>query len=223
MDNNKNSRLEKYEKRRKNTKFITYFAMIAAVLALFLIGMWIFGGGDDKVSEDENQHSNENGDYFLEVEEDEPSDEEAAVNDEDENSESEENTNNPEQEENEDNDEANDVITEEAEPSDDNVKEAFSGNWPPSGTEQTGPHTTVYDNGSQDRIEIKRAVSNATGIPSDDMIEWWVENGGDQKVIATVSDTAETETYRVYLSWIDNEGWQPTKIETLIENDKKRN
>lgn len=53
------------------------------------------------------------------------------------------------------------------------------------------------------------------------MIEWWIENGGDQKVIATVSDTAETEVFRVFLSWVDNEGWQPTKVEILIENDKK--
>lgn len=60
-----------------------------------------------------------------------------------------------------------------------------------------------------------------TGIPEDNMIEWWVGNGGDQKVVATVSDREETETYRVYLSWVDNEGWQPTKLETLVENDKK--
>ncbi len=216
MANNKNSRLEKYEKRRKNTKFITYFTIIAAVLVLFLIGRWIFGGGDNQTLE--KQNSNENEDYFIEVEEDE-----SAANDEDENSESEEKKNDSEQEDNNENDEENDVITEEAEPSDDNVEEAFTGNWQPSGTEQNGPHTTVYTDGSQDRIEINHAVSNATGIASEDMVEWFIENGGDQKVIATVSDKAETETYRVYLSWVDDEGWQPTKIETLITNDKKRN
>lgn len=223
-----NSRLDKYEKRRKNTKFITYFAMAAAVLALFLIGTWIFGGGDEeKTADSQTQNTNEDDGYFLEIEEDDETDDESVVNNNDEeNSDgnSEENTTDSEQANNEDEDEeTSEIDMEETNPSDDNVKEAFTGNWPPSGTEQTGPHTTVYSNGSQDRIEIKQAVSDATGIASDDLIEWWVENGGDQKVIATVSDKAETETFRVYLSWIDNEGWQPTKIETLLKNDKKKN
>ena len=47
------------------------------------------------------------------------------------------------------------------------------------------------------------------------MIEWHVGNGGEQKVIATVSNRAKTEYYRVYLDWIDGEGWKPTLNERI--------
>lgn len=104
---------------------------------------------------------------------------------------------------------------------DSNVLKAFVGDWSPSGTSQKGPHTTNYQNGSQDRIEIKRAVSEVTGVAEDNMVEWRVENNGEQKVISTISDNNETEFYRVYLTWVDNQGWQTQRLEHLKENDKK--
>ena len=114
------------------------------------------------------------------------------------------------------------IVLDESEYSDDNVKAAVTGNWPPIGTSQTGPHdTTDFNEGSLDRLEIRKAVSYVTGIPEEHLMEWWIGNGGHQKVIATVSERTEgeTETYRVFLTWIDGEGWQPTKVETLIENE----
>ncbi len=113
------------------------------------------------------------------------------------------------------------VTIEEVESEDPNVLKAYIGNWAPLGTEQVGPHTTTFTNGSRDRIEIKEAVVQVTELDPDDMVEWRVENGGDQKVIATVSDSNESEIYRVYLSWVDEQGWQVTKVETLEKNDKK--
>lgn len=227
MDNNgsSNSRIKRFEKRRQNSKFIKYFAGIASVLALFLIFMWIFSGGDDSTTEgNSSENANQDDGYFLEIEEDDEAGNEENTDNNPSNPEEETNENNSNEESNEEeeeNNESNDVIVEETAPSDDNVSEAYTGNWQPIGTEQTGPHTTDYVDGSQDRIEIKEAVSMVTGIPGDDMIEWWVGRSGDQEVIVTVSDQAETETYRVYLSWVNNEGWQPTKLETLIENDQK--
>ena len=53
------------------------------------------------------------------------------------------------------------------------------------------------------------------------MIEWRVENGGNKKVEATITNGKQTETYRVYLTWIDNKGWKVTKYEELKRNDKK--
>lgn len=113
------------------------------------------------------------------------------------------------------------VTIEEVESEDPNVLKAYIGDWSPLGTEQVGPHTTTFTNGSRDRIEIKEAVVQVTELDPDDMVEWLVENGGDQKVIATVSDSNESEIYRVYLSWVDEQGWQVTKVETLEKNDKK--
>lgn len=219
-ENESNSRLRKNEKRRKNSKFITFLGLIAVVLVLFLIGTWVFGGGDDKASE--NEEVDNDRENFLEVDDEE---EETSNSEDEANNENEENSEDPVEDESdsaENNENEEDVIVQETEGSDDNVKEAYMGNWAASGTVQTGPHTTVYEGGSQDRIEMKEAASIATGIPAGNLIEWWVENGGDeQKVIATVSDREETETFRVFLSWIDDEGWKATKIETLIENDGK--
>ena len=224
MSDQNNSRVDKNEKRRRNSKFIALFLSVGVVLVFLLIGFWIFGGSGDVASEDPVETENADEGFFLEMDEEENGDSEedqGETGDETENSGDEQAENEAEELE-EENQENEDIVTEETEPSDDNVKEAFTGNWSPIGTTQSGPHTTVYDKGSQDRIEIKEAASLATGIPGDDMIEWWIENGGDpQKVIATVSDRAETETFRVFLSWVDNEGWQPTKVETLIVNDKK--
>lgn len=223
MNDESNSRLRKNEKRRKNSKFITYLGSFAVFLVLLLIGVWIFGGGDDDNKASEKTDAETARESFLVVEDEE---EEETSNSEDEaNNENEDNSEDAVEDETDssDNDEnEEDVVVQETEGSDDNVKEAYMGNWAASGTVQTGPHTTVYEGGSQDRIEMKEAASIATGIPTENLIEWWVENGGDQKVIATVSDREETETFRVFLSWIDDEGWQATKIETLIENDGKK-
>src|SRR5699024_3870393 len=118
-------------------------------------------------------------------------------------------------EEKKEDDEEDEVETEEVEPSDANVSKAYTGNWEPVGTKQSGSHTTNYDDGSQDRIEIKEAMQLANGLQ--DMTELGVGNGGDQKVIATVASPDETDIYRVYLSWVDGKGWQPTKVEELKE------
>ena len=64
---------------------------------------------------------------------------------------------------------------------DENVAKAYTGDWEPIGTSQTGEHSaTDYTDGSADRIEIKQAVAAATGISADNMIEWWIGNAGDQ-------------------------------------------
>ncbi|MEI3596611.1 MULTISPECIES: YrrS family protein [unclassified Oceanobacillus] len=219
-----NSRMDKFEKRRRNTKFINYFLTIAAVLVLFLIGAWIFGGNDKKASDDNEGSTSEEDSFFLETEDEneKPDDEEANGKEDSDDSEVDEDDRNKDEEdesvdenESEENDDYDEIETVETEPSDDDVAEAVMGNWPPIGTEQTGPHTTNYEDGSADRIEIKRAASKVTGIPEDDLIEVWIGNGGDQKVVATVSNRAQTEKYRIFMSWIDEEGWQPTKLETL--------
>lgn len=104
---------------------------------------------------------------------------------------------------------------------DSNVVKSYSGDWSPVGTTQKGTHKTNYSNGSKDRKEIKKAVSQVTGVSESDMIEWRVENGGNEKVEATITNGKQTETYRVYLTWIDNKGWKVTKYEELKRNDKK--
>src|SRR5699024_4368081 len=91
-----------------------------------------------------------------------------------------------------------DITKEEMFTTDGNVEEAFVADWPPIGTNQTGTHTVNFDNESEDG-----------------MIEHWVGNGGDQKVIATVSNNDQSIAYKVYLQWEIDKGWKPTKVEKL--------
>lgn len=88
--------------------------------------------------------------------------------------------------------------------------------WQPIGTTQTGNHVSLYDGTSVDWNEKKQALAYATGLPEDTMIFWKIKNGGDpQKSIGIVSSQDTTEKYRVYLEWVDGEGWQPTKMDVL--------
>lgn len=214
----KSSRINKYDKRRKSTKLISFLIVFGIILLISLISIWLFGGGDSTPTEETEQAQNdtttETGSSTNNKQED-PSSENKGNDGEELEKENKEN-----KEENQEEDQ--EVTTKEVDPSDDNVVKAFEGDWQPVGTEQEGPHTVNYSEGSQDRKEMTDAIQSATGLVDGNYQEWWIANGGDQKVVATVSDSNQSEVYRVYLSWKDGEGWQPTKIELLKENDWKK-
>ena len=221
MSDEKRSRKDKFEKRRKNTKLISLLFVVIFILFISLLGMWLFGGSnEDNIAEELNEQQEE----AVEVNKDNGSDENIENK-----SEPEENQTSAENdlsidEKNEektdlDDNQNKDTEIKEVEPSDDNVIKAYEGNWDPVATKQKGPHTVTFADNSQDRLEMRKAILLATELEEDDYREWWLGNGGDQKVIATVSNNSQSEIYRVYLSWIDNEGLQPTKVEELKEND----
>lgn len=94
--------------------------------------------------------------------------------------------------------------------------------WKPVGTSQTGKHAAVYDSNSVDWQEMLNAISAGTGIARDNMTIWRL--GSNQKdpnhSIATISSKDEKKPYRVYIEWVDGQGWKPTKVEELSVNDK---
>lgn len=95
-------------------------------------------------------------------------------------------------------------------------------NWEPVGTEQQGEHVTDFTKGSQDWQEMTQAVSSATGLTNDNMIIWWMGNGGaPNKAVSTVSSKDKQTYYRVQLEWVNNEGWKPVKVEQVEGNDSK--
>lgn len=100
---------------------------------------------------------------------------------------------------------------------DPNVIKAYSGQWEPVETNQGGPHVTNYDDGSADRIEIRRATSQVTGVSEDDMIEYWVgsDGGAEDQVTSTILETSTQRYYKVYLTWNDGQGWQVTRYEEI--------
>ncbi|ASN05151.1 YrrS family protein [Virgibacillus necropolis] len=236
-DPNKNSRIDKFDKRRKNTKSISLFLILGGILIIFLLGLFLFGGNEET---DSGQPSTEStseknaGESNDEATKDETNNDEKTS---DENSEStkDDSTNsgdssddpNAEDEQSKKND---DTKTEESEdnneleketvevPDEPNVKEAYTANWKPIGTEQEGPHTTQFDTETQDWKEMEKAIRLATGLQEGNMITEMIENGGDQKVIGTVTDQSQENVYQVNLTWVENEGWKPTMVKILKEN-----
>jgi len=245
MSDNNNSRLDKFEKRRKNTKLMSYLLIAAGILIVVLIGTFVFS--DTEASKEREQASTgikntqPKQDEKLKAERDaiekkqdteaktkqaeekkaeqEQADKEKA---EEEKMKQEKEEKDKEDKEGKDKDKKKDkdIKTKSVKSSDDNVAEAFTGNWKPVGTKQSGSHTTNYDDGSQDRNEMENAIKSATGLST--MTTWWIERGGEQKVIATVSNKSdESEVYRVHLKWVKDKGWKPTKVELLKKNDQK--
>lgn len=199
------TRSDRYDKRQRNKRKVLFFSSLSILFLIVFISLLLFGNkgstkevvGDPVEESEENKGENEsNADNDI-AEDTSPEDTTIAPEDSDE-----ENA-------------TDDVIIEEIPSDDENVITAFRGNWEPVGTKQQGPHTINYNDGSDDRMEIKQAIVMVTEIDPDDMIEHWVGRGGDQAVVATVYDSSKENIYRVYLQWVDGEGWQPTKAEKL--------
>ena len=200
------SRTSRYQKRRNNKRKLFFFVSLGAIFFVILFSLIIFGNKDNNSDKTVKHQENESEEMALPEEKETDKAEDATI-------EKEESDN----EESEIENLIEDVEVQQVDSTDDNVIVAFRGDWPPIGTVQEGTHTTNYKDGSDDRIEIKRAVSMVTRLDENDMIEHWVGNNGEQKVIAIASDREQSEFYRVYLTWIDQEGWQVTKVERIKE------
>lgn len=89
--------------------------------------------------------------------------------------------------------------------------------WKSVGTSQSGQHTTVYDSSSTDWQEMLSAISYATGIDQSNMTVWFL--GRDKSTgngsVGTVSSKDTKQKYKVYIQWVDGQGWKPTKVEQL--------
>jgi cytoskeletal protein RodZ len=126
-----------------------------------------------------------------------------------------------EEEVNEDESEGESIVTEGG--SDSNVQKTIENpSWKPVGTSQTGEHVAVYDQSSADWQEMINAFAYATGIDTGNMTVWYIgsNNGNPNKSIGTVSSKDVKQSFRVYIEWIDGQGWKPTLVEELIDNDK---
>ncbi|KGX93542.1 hypothetical protein N781_10960 [Pontibacillus halophilus JSM 076056 = DSM 19796] len=215
------NRVNRYEKQRKVTQRTTMFSITGAVLLVVLIGVFVFnlGGEPGQAAKEANSTSQENKEATEESkqEETEKSDDKASDQQSEEESASTNEEDSVEQEE-----QTGERITLEESSDDPNVVTAYTKNWEPVGTEQTGEHVTKFEKGTEEWAEMNLAISKALNLNEGQYVLWWITRGDDkQSFKATVSDSAETDTYRVYGSWVANEGWQPTKVEVLKENDKK--
>jgi cytoskeletal protein RodZ len=114
-----------------------------------------------------------------------------------------------------------DVIVTEGSDDPNVIQTVVKANWEPIGTNQTGEHVSSYDKDSLDWEEKLQAIAYALGVAVDEMTVWYVENGGSpHTAIGTITTSQSSDVYRVYIEWVDEKGWKPTKIELLKENDK---
>ncbi|PLS05213.1 MULTISPECIES: YrrS family protein [Bacillus] len=88
--------------------------------------------------------------------------------------------------------------------------------WKAVGTEQKGEHAATYDSSSQDWAEMLKAISYATGVSTDNMTVLWLgNNGSPQDAKGKILDKTSGEKYQVTITWVDEKGWKPTKVEKL--------
>jgi LCP family protein required for cell wall assembly len=102
-----------------------------------------------------------------------------------------------------------------------NIKRVITKDWKPVPTNQTNHTGVTFDEHSLDWEEMKAAIANGADLSPNEMILWWVESKGINRVMATVTNKAQTVNYRVHVEWIEGRGYAPVKVEELYENDQK--
>lgn len=202
-------------KDEKNKLNKVYYWIIGILfLILFLLVIYIFAKSGDNVDlSDEEDTTSIVQEEELDVKEkpsadltkDENAEEETEQEDTDDTeqeqeAEPEENKKENEQEDEEDTED----VEEEATEDEDNMNEDA-----PLDTN----HDVNYNNGSADRIAIKKKVMQATGL-GNDLIESWVGNNGPGRVTADVYSSDKSDIYRVYLQYGDGE-WHVTSYDNL--------
>ncbi|MGE7544006.1 MULTISPECIES: DUF1510 family protein [Sporosarcina] len=201
------------KKGNKANKILNILIGIVVLLILIVGVTFIIGDDKEEASKDQKQEPQQT---------EEAPDDNVLVEEQPDEDDTEET--NPDEDTNvEDEEEEGGKIVDESEsltvtPSNDSaVKETIvNSNWKPIGTKQTGEHVSKYDGESDDWHEKKAAISYATGLPEDQLIYWRIQNGGSpQKSEGIVSSLDKSEKYKVYIEWVDGEGWTPVKMDVL--------
>ncbi|OXS80479.1 DUF1510 family protein [Domibacillus enclensis] len=212
------SRAERKTKRRKTNRILNT-AIAVVVLLIIIVGFTIFAGGnndEEQAVQEETQQEQSAG--VSDEESDEPAEEPAEEPEQTEEPAADEESDEPAEEETKDEET---VVSEGTEP---NVEQDIvNPGWESVGTSQSGEHTNSFEMDSTDWQEKEQALAYATGIPLSDMTVWYISGNGPQAAIGTVSPKSnQNEAYRVHIEWVDGEGWKPTKVQKLKENDKGR-
>ncbi len=230
---NRKSRSDMRGKRRRTNLILNILIGVVLLLIIIVSSIIFFGGNDDNASDKKQDNQIESkqesaaGDDVDRDEDDnivEEEDKETAATTEEEqenenqSDESDENnslTQNPTPADKED-----EIVTSGGE--NENVKRTIENpSWQPIGTSQVGEHTSVFDPDSVDWAEMIQAITYATGVEENNMNIWFIGNNGHNRAIGTISSKDKQEKYRVFIDWVDGQGWKPTKVEELFEIEKK--
>lgn len=213
MVENNNSRINKYDKRRKTTKSITLLVIIAGLLLLLLISMFIFGGKNEENTDEKSQTSETNEEDSTENSDESSSKDHIDGENEDEEKDADVDDGSKDENDSDDHVEIEEIPAEDID--DSNIIEAYTANWKPVGTSQEEPHEISYDEGSADWKEMMEAIGYALKLEVDEFTTHWIGNGGDQRVDGYVQSHISDEHYTVYLQWEESEGWLPIKVERV--------
>lgn len=213
----------RFQNRARKRKIKLIIMSIAAIIGIVLIigVINIFSGDSEKANnvalEEPNETEQAIDDAAEKIVDDNQTDDETVSIEDDQ-----EATQNDNMTENEKQDTATPSNSTKTEPSESKLVGSIEQDWEPVGTEQEGEHVTDFTKGSQDWEEMTQAVSSATGLSNDNMIVWWMGNGGaPDKASSTVSTKDKGTYYRVQLEWENGSGWKPVKVEEIEGNDQQ--
>lgn len=198
---------EKNNVQNKSKLNKAYYWVIAVLfIILFLLVIFIFAKNDNKVNLDNSQSSSEQ----VEEESTVDSNKKNQPEDEGKDKESSDNVEKEEESDEESEEEKSEKDTNENSDSteDDDGKNVVNKDAP-----HDKDYSTDFNNGSNDRLEIKKEIMKATGL-GNDLIEYWVGNNGPGRVSATVTSSDESEVYEVHLQYGDG-SWHVTDYKAL--------
>ncbi len=82
-----------------------------------------------------------------------------------------------------------------------------------SATTQTGEHKMTFE--GEDWQAMVNAISNATGLDQSNMTVYWLgsDKSTSNAAVGTVASKDKSQKYKVYIKWVDGQGYVPTKVE----------
>ncbi|UII54967.1 YrrS family protein [Cytobacillus spongiae] len=217
---NGRTRSGRQAKKRKTNIILNSLIVLVILLIIFVSANIFFGNNDEKATnevETSEENTEKDESQHQEQQQSESSNEQEQTESESTDASEEASSNlETETEGTTENEEA--IVTEGGSP---NVKKTIvNPSWKPVGTSQTGEHTAVYSQESPDWEEMLQAISYGSGVDQGNMTLWFLGNNGPNRSVATISTKDTQQAYRVYIEWIDGEGWKPEKVQELKENDK---
>ncbi|HJW16806.1 MAG TPA: DUF1510 family protein [Flavisolibacter sp.] len=215
-DFHSNSR-SNYRAKRKKTNFILNGLIVVVLLLIAFVAYTIFSSGNDHASSKKNEAN-----QSLHKEKSDKKDNKTVTDSKTASEDVEQSDDTAEDDSTavDNADESQEVTADEGE--DTAVQNTVENpDWKPVGTTQTGQHAANYDSNSADWQEMLNAISSATGLDQSNMTVWFL--GRDKTItngsVGTVSSKDKQQKYRVYIQWVDGQGWKPSKVEELSEID----
>jgi cytoskeletal protein RodZ len=203
-----------YRAKRKKTNFILNGLIVIVLLLIAFVAYSIFSSGNDKASTKKNEQKTEVK-QSLHKDKSDKKDQEAV-------SSGSEGSNSSDETSQSGDSSAGSTDGSQAASTEDDTQTTQTienPDWKPAGTTQSGEHTANYDSSSTDWQEMLNAISSATGLDQSNMTVWFL--GRDKSTpngsVGTVSSKDKQQKFRVYIQWVDGQGWKPTKVEKLSE------